>query len=150
MYVEIIDDNTQLSNYVRKSFEKFWNTVGLYNSRDDFLHTSDFNADLYIMDINLWDGNGLDLIEHMRVLEKVTNPIIIVSGQSDPKIRREWLKIWADGFIEKPFTASELHEKIDDILHHIESVKKGTCEETNSHICSCLSQKEKSKVFQKK
>lgn len=142
MYVEIIDDNTQLANYVRKSFEKRWSTVEVYNSRDSFLHESKFNADLFLMDINLWDWNWLDMIEHLRVLEKVTAPIIIVSGQSSSNVRREWLQLGANGFIEKPFSAWELHEEIDTILALVKEWKHKT-------INSCLSDKEKSKLFKK-
>ena len=75
MYIEIIDDNTQLANYVRKSFEKKWDTVGVYNSRHSFLHESKFDADLFLMDINLWDGNWLDMVEHLRSIEKISVPI---------------------------------------------------------------------------
>ena len=140
MYVEIIDDNTQLANYVRKSFEKRWHAVEVYDSRKSFLHDSHFKGDLFLMDINLWDGNGLDMVEHLRVVEKVCVPIIVVSGQIDAKVRREGLRIWASGFIEKPFSAGELHEEVSTILDRLDNTQK------NPTILA-LSEKEKAKLF---
>lgn len=147
MYVEIIDDNTLLSNHIRKYFEKEWDSVGLYNSRHDFLHHCKFQADMYIMDINLWDGNGIDLIEHIRVVEEIKVPIIIVSGQTNSQVRREWLEKWANGFIEKPFTIKELHEKINGILYHIECEKEWKCDLTHRHKSLYLSKNEQDKIF---
>jgi len=54
MYIEIIDDNKQLTRNLRKSFVKKWYGVGIYNSREEFLQLSDFSADIFLMDINLW------------------------------------------------------------------------------------------------
>lgn len=139
MYIEIIDDNTQLAHYVRKSFEKKWDSVEVYNSRNSFLHESKFEADIFLIDINLWDGNGLDMVEHLRVSEKVQAPIIIVSWQIDAEVRIEWIKLWVNGFIEKPFSTWELHEEVNKILTSSDASSK------KKHI-PCLSKKEKNKL----
>ncbi len=150
MHIEIIDDNIQLSGHIKKSFEKKWNTVNTYSSRDEFLHNSKFtNTDLYIMDINLWDGNGLDLIEHLRVVEKLITPIIIISGQTSEETKLEWFELWADDFLEKPFSVQELYARIESIFHRIDIAKAKLAEEEKSKINICFSEEEKSKMFSK-
>jgi len=54
MFIEIVDDNIQLTRHLKKSFVRQWYWVKVYNSRDDFVHNSNFSADLFLMDINLW------------------------------------------------------------------------------------------------
>jgi len=149
MYVEIIDDNEQLAGHILKSFIRKWYKAKVYWSRDDFIHNSDFKADLFIMDINLWDGNGLDLIEHLRVVEKVVNPIIIISGQTESRVKEEGFTLWADDFVEKPFSMTELYERIDTIFSHIATQKWDTCDCTEKKLYSCLSEEERRKLFKK-
>jgi len=150
MYIEIVDDNEQLTRHLKKWCERKWDTAKIYNSRDEFLHNSNFKADIFIMDINLWDGNGLDLIEHLRVVEKVSSPIIILSWQTEAKIKEEGFTLWADDFIEKPFSMTDLYERIETIFSHISARawQDGYwCEE--KILYSCLSEEEKAKLFRK-
>lgn len=149
MYIEIIDDNEQLALHIQKSCRKRWDTTKVYNSRDQFLHGSDFKADLFIMDINLWDGNWLDLIEHLRLIEKVTTPIIIISWQTISRIKEEWFAVWADDFIEKPFSISDLYERIDTIFSHISMRSSSECWCSEKKLYSCLSENEQKKLFWK-
>lgn len=147
MNIEIIDDNEQLAISMEKSFKKKSHNTRVFNSRDAFLHTSRFDADLYIMDINLGDGNWLDLIEHLRVVEKVTNPIIIISWQTRSWTKDEGFAVWADDFIEKPFSMTNLYERIDSIFSHITTRSWDDCWCEKKPLYSCLSEKEKAKLF---
>lgn len=147
MYIEIVDDNEKLSSQIQKWFRKRWDSATVYNSRDSFVHGSKFDADLYIMDINLWDGNGLDMIEHMRVVENVSNPIIIISGETRSRVMQEWYTLWADDFIEKPFSMSDLFERIETITSHISARKSISCWCQDKPLYSCLSEQEKNKLF---
>lgn len=144
MDIEIIDDNIQLSKQMGKSFTKKWHHVTIYNSRDDFLSHSQFSPDVFIMDIQLWDGNWLDLIEHLRKIEKIETPIILVSGETETKTKVEWFNVWADDFLEKPFSVQELHARVENICKR-NTNKKQTQISSNTHIS--LSEKEKNKIF---
>ena len=149
MKIEIIDDNAELTRHIDKSLTKKWHRVTVYNNRDDFVHNSDFSADLFLMDINLWDGNWLDLVEHIRVVEKVEVPIIIISGQTKVGTKNESLVIGADDFIEKPFTMQELDSRIHNIFSHIDARDSKNCWCESKPLFSCLSDDEKIKIFEK-
>ncbi len=150
MYIEIVDDNTELTRHLKKSFIRQWHWVSVYNNREDFIHTSHFDADLFLMDINLWDGNWLDLIEHMRVWKHVTAPVIVISWQTKTGTKKDSFVIGADDFLEKPFTIDELKTRIEDIFSHIQSRTWIECGCIKKPLYSCLSQEEKMKIFTKK
>jgi len=150
MFIEIVDDNIQLTRHLKKSFIRQWYWVKVYNTRDDFVHNSDFSADLFLMDINLWDGNGLDLIEKIRISKNVTAPIIVISWQTKTGTRKDSFVIWADDFLEKPFTINDLNSRIDDIFSHIESKTVKECWYSHKVPYCCLSDSEKEKIFIKK
>lgn len=70
--------------------------------------------DLIIMDVNLRQLNGLDLIRRVRqdrLLEKV--PVLMTSGM---ELSKECLQAGANGFILKPFMPDELVGKIRSFL----------------------------------
>jgi len=105
----------------------------LVNSLLSFARKEDYNADtattyaaaaerigLYdydciLLDINLPDGNGLDLLERLQAVGK-NNGVIIISARNsiDDKIRG--LNLGADDYLTKPFHLSELNARIQAVI----------------------------------
>lgn len=74
--------------------------------------------DLYICDVNLPDGNGLNVADD--ILKKSPSaPILFLSATSDPLLRLQGLEMGAFDFINKPFTLKELQIKINRIKSSI-------------------------------
>ena len=74
--------------------------------------------DCLLIDINLPDGSGLDLIEPA----KKRNPnsgIIIVSAKETLEDRIKGLNLGADDYLVKPFHLSELNARIQSLLRRI-------------------------------
>jgi len=146
MDITIIDDNIHLANNIKKGLEKKDHKVHVYHSRAEFLGSWNFITDVFLMDINLWDGNGLDLVEHLRQIEKISTPIIMISAQTSSDIKKEGFQAWANDYIEKPFTMDDILERIDTVFSKISA--QNTNESCQKYVFSCLSEKEKHKMFQ--
>lgn len=71
--------------------------------------------DLILLDINLPDGNGLDLLETIRCVAPDTK-IIILSGDASPMNRERAHAIGASRFIEKPFENDHLVNAAENVL----------------------------------
>jgi DNA-binding response OmpR family regulator len=87
------------------------------------------NISLALLDINLPDGNGLDLA---RTIKK-TNPDILflfMSAMNDPETKLAGLEIGAEDYITKPFALKELSLRIDKILN-LNSLIRATPDEIN-------------------
>ncbi|MCB9091667.1 MAG: response regulator transcription factor [Halobacteriovoraceae bacterium] len=70
---------------------------------------------IILMDINLPDGNGIDLAKKMRN----RNPscvLFFLSALNDPNTRLQGLEIGAHDYITKPFELKELTLRLDRIL----------------------------------
>jgi len=63
--------------------------------------------DLVVLDLNLPDGNGLELIKKVRRAKR-TSPIIVLSGCSEEPSKIAALDAGADDFISKPIAMGEL------------------------------------------
>jgi DNA-binding response OmpR family regulator len=89
----------------------------------------DFNYDCIILDINLPDGNGLQLLKHLRQYKKEEGVVIISARDSlDDKVTG--LDLGADDYITKPFHLSELNARVKALIrrkyaHGINSLELG-------------------------
>ncbi|MFT5282032.1 MAG: DNA-binding response OmpR family regulator [Yoonia sp.] len=71
-------------------------------------------VDLFLIDLNLPDGNGLMLTRKIRGESEVG--IIIVSGKTSEIDRVVGLEIGADDYITKPFSPRELVARVQAVL----------------------------------
>ena len=121
MKITIIDDNVRLSQSIKKFYEKRWTTVRVHNSRQEFMSSDDIHSDVYLIDIDLQDGNGLDITRHLRNIEKLTCPILMISGEQGLHTKLEGFDVWADDYIVKPFSPLELDARVKTILSRMQS-----------------------------
>jgi DNA-binding response OmpR family regulator len=70
--------------------------------------------DLFLIDLNLPDGNGLTLARETRAESDVV--IVIVSGKTSEVDRVVGLEIGADDYITKPFSPRELVARVKSVL----------------------------------
>jgi two-component system, chemotaxis family, chemotaxis protein CheY len=69
------------------------------------------NPDLLILDINMPEVTGLDLLEFLRRRKEWKNlPIIILSSEAADTMVDKALKIGADSYVMKPVTIDELEK----------------------------------------
>lgn len=66
---------------------------------------------LVLLDLNLPDGRGLDLLRRLRADGK-TVPVIITTAQDQVAVRIEGLNAGADDYLVKPFDLSEMSARL--------------------------------------
>jgi two-component system, OmpR family, KDP operon response regulator KdpE len=113
--VLVIDDEAQIRRFLRAGFELHGYTVMEAENAAAGLRTATMSAvDLIILDINLPDLEGSEVLERVRSWSNV--PIIVLSIQSDEREKVRLLKLGADDYVVKPFGISELLARCDAAL----------------------------------
>src|SRR5437763_6060175 len=74
------------------------------------------SPDIVILDLGLPDGDGKEVIRHVRSWSDV--PIIILSARDREAEKIEALDLGADDFVNKPFGVGELLARIRTALRH--------------------------------
>ena len=72
---------------------------------------SSITPDLVILDLNLPDGDGLDLCRSIR--ERSDAYIIMLTGRDDEVDKVIGLRLGADDYVTKPFSSRELSARIE-------------------------------------
>jgi len=67
--------------------------------------------DIYVLDVNLGDGDGIELLEYLRDFKDDT-PTIIISALTDVSTIARGLGAGAEDYIKKPFDPEELVVRI--------------------------------------
>lgn len=80
--------------------------------------------DLIILDLNLPDMSGLDVLNQTRQLEnrllqsrklKKKSKVLVVTGSTDESEMRRILAIGADAYLNKPFNAKSIQAKLESL-----------------------------------
>lgn len=79
--------------------------------------------DLVLCDWNMPGKNGLELLQALRLLHP-TLPFVMITARSDPDSVMAAKHEGVTGYIRKPFTASELKEKIKQALTAAANTKR--------------------------
>ncbi|MCP1299615.1 response regulator transcription factor [Chryseobacterium sp. S0630] len=74
-----------------------------------------FEYDCILLDLMLPDGNGLDILKHIKTCSAGTG-VIIVSARDSLDIKLAGLDEGADDYITKPFPLPELHSRIKAVF----------------------------------
>ncbi len=74
-----------------------------------------YDYDIIILDLNLPDMHGYDVLKKLR-MAKVETPILILSGMTEPDKKVKGLGFGADDYLTKPFNREELVARIHAIV----------------------------------
>lgn len=116
MRILVVEDESALLQDVKSYLETenlIVETAGDF--REGFNKITDYEYDCVVVDINLPNGSGFELIKEL----KLQNPkvgIIIISARNSLDDRLLGLNMGSDDYLVKPFHLSELNARINSIL----------------------------------
>jgi two-component system, OmpR family, KDP operon response regulator KdpE len=105
--VLLVDDEPKIRRFLRAGFELNGYVVLEAESATDALKIATFSQpDLIILDLNLPDLHGMEVLERIRSWSNVPVIILSVVSAEDEKVRL--LQAGADDYVVKPFGMAEL------------------------------------------
>ncbi|MBK3332163.1 response regulator transcription factor [Persephonella atlantica] len=123
--VLLIEDDHILAKSLAKFLEINGFKVDIAPSYEEgAFKTLDNKYDIYLIDVNLGDGNGIDLLEALKLSEDET-PAIFISALKDIKTIAKSFEVGAEDYIKKPFDPEELLIRIKGRLKKKETLKYG-------------------------
>ena len=119
----IIEDERKIIDAVRVAFEFRWPDAQLVDSttgKKGLKLVKEESPDIVILDLNLPDISGFEVLKAIRQESSV--PVIILTVRSDDEDMLRGLEHGADDYIIKPFNYMNLLARIKAVLRRTESI----------------------------
>ena len=112
----IVDDEKELLKLLEnKLFESgFYHIFKSENCSNALQIAKEQNISLFVLDVNLPDGNGFALYEDIRKFSQ--SPVIFLTARGEADDRLTGLGLGADDYIVKPFLTSEFVLRVTAVL----------------------------------
>ncbi len=122
MNIMLVDDSRTIRKIQRRTLEQLGHT-DIVDAEDGAVAFAKFNEktpDLMLIDWNMPNMNGLELVKKIRETNK-TIPLIMCTTEAEKSRVLEAIKAGVNNYIVKPFTAESLGEKIEQTMAKLAS-----------------------------
>ena len=111
----IIDDDEKICSTLKSALERRGHEIVTAENFNQGKEFAGVGFDIIFLDVMLPDGNGLDLLKHIRS-ENGNQSVVMISGHADISTAIEAIKSGAYDFIEKPISLDRVLITIDNAV----------------------------------
>jgi FixJ family two-component response regulator len=124
--VLIVDDDLGVLKGLQRLLQVHAYEPILFSSAEAFKNHTDFEKTVcVILDINLNDGSGIEL-RHLLKAAGIRVPVIYMTGNEDPAVRKAALDSGCIAFLIKPFSVQDLMEPLKSVGRHTTAGTRST------------------------
>lgn len=117
MRVLVVEDSPLLGQFLERGLKQEGHAPMLVRTLSEAgLALEDGVFDAMIVDRNLPDGDGLQLLRELREQDSKVL-VIVLTGMNEPSDRLEGLRDGADDYLGKPFTFEELMLRLNRLVY---------------------------------
>ncbi len=117
LHVLVVDDEPQIRRWLQTGLKAHgYQVIEASNGQDALIRTTTAQPDVILLDLDLPDLHGLEVIRRIR--EGSTVPIIVVSVRRGDREKIAALDGGADDYVTKPFSMEELLARIRATIRH--------------------------------
>ena len=108
----VIEDEGHVAGFIRDALTEIGYAVTVAAGGADALNkVTDDAPDLVLLDLNLPDMPGFEVLDRLRA-QSSTVPVVIVSGNTDPMMAEAALALGAVDYVTKPFALDRLSQVV--------------------------------------
>lgn len=117
MKILAIDDQQLILLSVEKRLTELGYQVEIANSGQTGIDLYEsFKPDLVLVDINMPDMSGLQVVKHIRFIRDSKTPILVMSGNTDESVIMDGFTLGIDDYMKKPVSLDEMAARIKRII----------------------------------
>jgi len=118
----IVEDNEEIQKYIAESFANSFEVLTAYNGEEGKQQALSRIPDIVVSDIMMPVMDGITLCRQLKEDVRTSHiPIILLTAKDSLQDKEEGYEVGADSYLTKPFSASLLRSRINNLL---ESRKK--------------------------
>ncbi len=109
--VLFVDDEPALVNIMKDRLKDDFNVIGANNGEEAWDHIEKDQIDFIVLDLEMPQMSGLELLARLRSNENNTE-VIITTGKSNRFYAEQCADLGVSGYIIKPYTGSEIRMRL--------------------------------------
>ena len=111
--VFIVDDSDSNIILAKNALEGVYETYAMPSAARMFKIVEKITPDLILLDVDMPEMDGFEALQMLKANEKFKSiPVIFLTGKYDKESEKSGLEMGALDFIQKPFSAPDLIERI--------------------------------------
>ncbi|HEX7150956.1 MAG TPA: sigma-54 dependent transcriptional regulator [Thermoanaerobaculia bacterium] len=114
----IVDDDPQISAGLSALLMDEWDVRSAASGKEAMIAFSEFSPDVVLLDVQLPDISGIDLLHQLKMYSETT-AIIMMSGVGNLERVIESMKLGAETFLQKPFDFDTLTLTLEQVSRMI-------------------------------
>ena len=116
LIVDDIKDNARILSYFLK--QHHYQTSVAHSGEEAIAIAEDLHPDLILLDLNMPQMNGIDVLKHLRARKDLNNTgVILLTASGNIKELLEAFSSGADDFIQKPYNHVEMLARVQAVLN---------------------------------
>jgi DNA-binding response OmpR family regulator/anti-sigma regulatory factor (Ser/Thr protein kinase) len=113
----LVEDNQELRNFLRSIFSLKFKVIEAADGMEGWSKALKFLPDIIISDVIMPEKDGIEMMKELRKDMTTSHiPVVLLTAQSAIENKLEGLEYGADDYITKPFSATYLQARVDNIL----------------------------------
>ncbi len=120
----IVEDQREVSRLLRSALETLehkMNVIEIPSGEEAILYSSRNPVDLLVSDFRLPGMTGIELMVKVRKYHPEMK-VILITGQTDPKVRKDVAEAGADAFFIKPVPMADFLDAVERHLGLVETI----------------------------
>jgi two-component system, OmpR family, response regulator len=112
-----VDDDPDIRLLISASLHEFGYVVATAGTNAEAMELAkQLKFDLFILDVRLPDGSGIELCQKIHVLQPKV-PVLYYSAYASDEEQEAALSVCGDSYLKKPVSAAKLEETIAELLN---------------------------------
>ncbi|MGH8023344.1 MAG: ATP-binding protein, partial [Limisphaerales bacterium] len=113
----IADDEPDMQHFLKTELERDYDLIEATDGVQALEKAELFAPDIILLDMMMPQMDGLDVCKELRAREATAGiPVILLTARADEETKFDALQMGANDFLAKPFSATELHARIKNLV----------------------------------
>jgi signal transduction histidine kinase len=115
--VLVADDEPDMRRFLRSQLDEHYDVLEAADGVQTLEKATQFLPDIILLDMMMPEMDGLAVCRELRKREDTaTMPVILLTARADEETKFNALKMGANDFLAKPFSSTELHARIKNLI----------------------------------
>ncbi|MCR5089248.1 MAG: response regulator transcription factor [Oscillospiraceae bacterium] len=125
--IMVVEDDAPVRRLITSSLSaEDYTVISAETAAEAVRLTASQNPDMILLDLGLPDGDGVEVIEQIRLWAET--PIIVISAREEDSDKIEALDAGADDYLTKPFSVAELLARLRSTQRRLAHLSAGNSE----------------------